>query len=108
MPELTGFLSVAWLALQAGTLLFLLGSAAYQMHLMRVYRKHRGPDAKPARCFAEDELPHVTIQLPVYNEGRSSNAACARPPRWTTRKTASRCRSSTTRTTARRASSSIE
>ncbi|MEM1209811.1 MAG: glycosyltransferase [Planctomycetota bacterium] len=48
---------------------YLLVMSAYQMALLLIYRATRGPDPDPARRFADDELPRVTVQLPVYNEG---------------------------------------
>ncbi|MEZ4460758.1 MAG: glycosyltransferase family 2 protein [bacterium] len=42
------------------------GSHRYLM--VYLYRRHQGPDAKPLREFSTDELPVVTIQLPLFNE----------------------------------------
>lgn len=62
--------------------LLLLGLiAAYGLHrywLVHLYNKHCRQIPRPARRF--DELPPVTVQLPVYNEGtvvqRIIDAAC--------------------------------
>ena len=56
-------------AVEALTVLFLLGMALYQLELILRYRRTRGPDPEPPDVFAKDALPHVTVQLPVYNEG---------------------------------------
>jgi cellulose synthase/poly-beta-1,6-N-acetylglucosamine synthase-like glycosyltransferase len=42
------------------------GSHRYQM--VWLYFRNRGRPQEPPRRFAEDELPVVTVQLPVYNE----------------------------------------
>mgnify|MGYP001047596441 CR=1 FL=1 len=52
--------------------LFILGVLAlYGAHrsaLLWSYLKHRKAKSEPRRRFAESELPHVTVQLPMYNE----------------------------------------
>jgi cellulose synthase/poly-beta-1,6-N-acetylglucosamine synthase-like glycosyltransferase len=47
----------------------LLVMALYQLVLMVQYRRSRGPDPEPAKRFSPGDLPSVTVQLPVYNEG---------------------------------------
>lgn len=46
--------------------------AGYGIHryiLVYTYYKHRkNKRTEPARCFPEDQLPTVTIQLPIFNE----------------------------------------
>ncbi|MBO6940192.1 MAG: glycosyltransferase family 2 protein [Deltaproteobacteria bacterium] len=41
---------------------------AHRSHLLMLYLKHRKNTPKPLREFEEDELPTVTIQLPMFNE----------------------------------------
>jgi len=41
---------------------------AHRSHLLMLYLKHRKNTPKPLRKFGEDELPTVTIQLPMFNE----------------------------------------
>ena len=41
---------------------------AHRGHLLMLYLRHRKNAPKPLREFAEDELPTVTIQLPMFNE----------------------------------------
>lgn len=48
----------------------LLLAAAYNLHLVAAYRRTSGPDPEPVQRFADSALPRVTVQLPVYNEGR--------------------------------------
>lgn len=40
----------------------------HRSHLLALYWKHRQDEPAPPRSFAEAELPHVTVQLPVFNE----------------------------------------
>lgn len=61
--------AATFFAVQIACGVFLLLFAAYSLHLIFLYRRHRGPDPEPRELFSEDELPRVTIQLPVYNEG---------------------------------------
>lgn len=56
-------------AITMASMLFLIGTVLYQLFLVRAYRQRRGPDREPVRCFVDADLPSVTIQLPVYNEG---------------------------------------
>ncbi|WP_170518531.1 glycosyltransferase [Ruegeria atlantica] len=49
--------------------LFLLGMLTYHLFLVMRYRSLRGPDPEPASHWPEADLPHVTVQLPIYNEG---------------------------------------
>lgn len=62
-------LDVLFLAIFTAVVLFLLGMALFNLYLVRTYRVTRGPDPSPAAWFASHELPRVTVQLPVYNEG---------------------------------------
>lgn len=48
---------------------YLLAMAAYNLFLVFSYRARRGPDRAPTARFSEADLPRVTVQLPVYNEG---------------------------------------
>ncbi|HJK91446.1 MAG TPA: glycosyltransferase family 2 protein [Polyangiaceae bacterium LLY-WYZ-15_(1-7)] len=41
---------------------------AHRGHLLMLYLRHRKKNPKPTRKFAEEELPSVTIQLPMFNE----------------------------------------
>jgi cellulose synthase/poly-beta-1,6-N-acetylglucosamine synthase-like glycosyltransferase len=61
--------AILFFAFQIASGIFLLFFAGYSLHLILLYRRHRGPDPLPAARFADDALPTVTIQLPVYNEG---------------------------------------
>jgi len=56
-------------AIVTGAVWYLLVCAAYNVVLVLNYRRTTGPDAPPESVFAEADLPRVTIQLPVYNEG---------------------------------------
>lgn len=52
-------------------MLVLFGLAGYGFHRLvtiLLYIKHRKDIPKPLREFSEDELPFVTVQLPVFNE----------------------------------------
>lgn len=52
-------------------LLVLLGLAGYGFHRLVtiiLFIKHRKDVPKPLREFSDDELPFVTVQLPVFNE----------------------------------------
>ena len=40
----------------------------HRSHLLSLYLRHRKQGHTPKRIFAEDELPLVTIQLPMFNE----------------------------------------
>lgn len=62
-------LAAAFLVLEGACVLFLLAMALYQLELILRYRRARGPDPEPSGRFDQDALPHVTVQLPVYNEG---------------------------------------
>ncbi len=48
---------------------FLLLLSFYQLFLVISYRRLRGEDPAPESSYAPENLPSVTIQLPVYNEG---------------------------------------
>ena len=41
---------------------------AHRSHLLMLYLKHRKNTPEPLREFEEEELPTVTIQLPMFNE----------------------------------------
>lgn len=59
-----------FMAVIALCVVFLLAMSTYQVLLMVQYRRLRGPDPEPTDRFAEADLPRVTVQLPVYNEGQ--------------------------------------
>jgi cellulose synthase/poly-beta-1,6-N-acetylglucosamine synthase-like glycosyltransferase len=48
------------------TLLAILG--AYRLRMVYQFRRYRHVKPQPKRRFGEDELPRITIQLPLYNE----------------------------------------
>ena len=66
------------LVLFGGTLAFLLPFACHRLWLLRAVRRRRVEHRTP---WPEDELPPVTVQLPVYNERhvveRLVDAACS-------------------------------
>ncbi|MEM6257091.1 MAG: glycosyltransferase [Planctomycetota bacterium] len=62
-------LSVAIYTVVTAFVIYLLLMALFQLRLLLKYRKLRGPDPEPVARYDEDELPVVTVQLPVYNEG---------------------------------------
>lgn len=68
---------IAYFAMLA--MLSFYGSHRYLM--VYLYRKNQGPDAKPDHEFSEEDLPVVTIQLPLFNERyvcqRLIDAVCA-------------------------------
>ncbi len=55
---------VAYFAMLA--LLSFYGSHRYLM--VYLYRRHNGPDPEPADRFDDEDLPVVTLQLPLFNE----------------------------------------
>ena len=63
-PEFPAWLAWSVLTVTGVTLGLLLLFAAHRMHLLRLSR--RMPPREAARW--EDELPPVTVQLPIYNE----------------------------------------
>ncbi len=67
--DFTGLAAACLLAFQLPIVGFLLANESYRVCLMRTYRRLRGPDPPPERRFPREELPRVTIQLPVRNEG---------------------------------------
>ena len=74
-------LMVGFFALQTLCLSYLLAMSIYYVTLILKYRSTRGPDPEPARLYSYDELPSITVQLPVFNEGilaeRCLQGACA-------------------------------
>ncbi|MEM8782675.1 MAG: cellulose synthase family protein [Planctomycetota bacterium] len=68
-------------ALYAAILLVLCLFGLHRYWMVLLFRRHRDDNAQPLRRYAEDELPRVTVQLPMYNEGpvaqRIIDAACA-------------------------------
>ena len=54
------------LSLYFGCLAVLSLYGAHRWYLLWLYRKHRRAAARPAGTF--DELPRLTVQLPLYNE----------------------------------------
>ena len=65
---MTGLMA-GFFALQTLCLFYLLGMSIYYVTLILKYRSTRGPDPEPGRRFNHHELPAITVQLPVYNEG---------------------------------------
>lgn len=67
------------LSLYFGCLLVLSAYGAHRWYLLWLYRRHRADRATPLRRF--ERLPHLTVQLPIYNEmyvaGRLIDAVCA-------------------------------
>lgn len=63
------FLEATFVIIVTAVITYLLAMAAYNLFLVFAYRRARGPDAAPAARFNEADLPRVTVQLPVYNEG---------------------------------------
>ena len=62
-------LEMLFIGVVTSSILFLYGLALYNIYLILVYRACRGSNLKPMVFYASDELPNVTIQLPVHNEG---------------------------------------
>lgn len=57
------------LAIYFAVLLLLSFYGSHRYVIVRLYRKHAsGPDPEPARRFAPEALPVVTVQLPSFNE----------------------------------------
>ncbi len=61
---------VAGFAAVTFCVVFLLGMALYNLSLVLIYRKSRGPDPIPQETYSDADLPTVTVQLPTYNEGQ--------------------------------------
>src|SRR4029079_6011110 len=55
-----------WLASYVAVFLGLSLFGAHRLRILWLYRRHRGPDAAPQKTF--QELPVVTVQLPIFNE----------------------------------------
>ena len=51
------------------SMIFLVAMSLYQLFLVISYRRNRGDDPVPETLYENTDLPVVTIQLPVYNEG---------------------------------------
>ncbi|MEM7530129.1 MAG: glycosyltransferase [Pseudomonadota bacterium] len=62
-------LTMTFFVLMTACAFFVLVAGVYNFSLIVKYRGLRGPDPEPLGHFTEAELPRVTIQLPVYNEG---------------------------------------
>lgn len=65
-------LEPARVLLTVGYALLLLVLCAFGWHrflMVRLFLRHRRDRVRPQRKFAEDELPTLTVQLPLYNEG---------------------------------------
>ena len=62
-------LSVGVYTVVTACVLYLLLMAVYQLYLLLSYRAKRGPDPEPAQRYRDEQLPKVTVQLPVFNEG---------------------------------------
>ncbi len=77
------FLAIRWPLNVAyvGTILLLAAFGLHRYWMIFLFRRHRRHYARPARRFAPDNLPRVTVQLPMFNEGavavRIIDAACA-------------------------------
>jgi len=75
---MTDQVAVLVLVLTGGVLAFLLPFASHRTYLLLLSRRVRNEIREP---WPEEALPHVTIQLPVYNErhvvARLIDAACA-------------------------------
>jgi len=54
------------LYLYLGVLCILAIYGAHRLHLILLYRRNRGSDPEPQHRF--EQLPHVTVQLPLFNE----------------------------------------
>ena len=55
-----------WLTIYCGIVALLSLYGFHRYHMMRLYFKHSGPSDPPEQRF--DQLPGVTVQLPMYNE----------------------------------------
>lgn len=56
------------IALYFGLLAILSIYGIYRIRMTYLYWRYRDHSPKPARQYSEDELPKVTIQLPLFNE----------------------------------------
>ncbi len=56
------------LALYFSILALLSIYGAYRVRQVIDFWRYRRIEPRPKRIFAEDELPHVTVQLPIFNE----------------------------------------
>tara|TARA_Y100000815_G_scaffold213006_1_gene197831 strand:- start:254 stop:1813 length:1560 start_codon:yes stop_codon:yes gene_type:complete len=63
------FLEIFFMIVVTVAIVFLLTMALYNIALVLTYRAKRGPDPEPTALFSDADLPRVTVQLPVYNEG---------------------------------------
>ena len=63
-------MSLAIVVFVGANLVFVLLCSFYNLYLLLQYLRHNGPDPAPLSTFAEADFPRVTIQLPVYNEGK--------------------------------------
>ena len=63
-------MSLAIVVFVGANLVFVLLCSFYNLYLLLQYLRHNGPDPAPLSSFAEADFPRVTIQLPVYNEGK--------------------------------------
>ena len=61
-------MQLAIVALYLVTLAILGLYGFHRGHLLMLYLKHRARRDAPPQRFAEDALPHVTVQLPMFNE----------------------------------------
>lgn len=71
------WLAVVLFAAITMVVVLLLMMAIYNLNLLMTYRATRGPDPVPGDTFADADLPQVTVQIPVYNEGQLA-AQCLR------------------------------
>ncbi len=56
------------ISLYFGLLAILSIYGIYRIRMTYLYWRYRDHSPKPARLYSEDELPKVTIQLPLFNE----------------------------------------
>ena len=68
------------LSLYVLTLIVVATYGVHRYHLVYLYLKHRKSGHVPPKNYTDDELPRITIQLPMYNEQmvaeRAIDAAC--------------------------------
>jgi len=68
------------LSLYVLTLIVVATYGVHRYHLVYLYLKHRKSGHVPPKNYTDDELPRITIQLPMYNEQmvaeRVIDAAC--------------------------------
>ena len=55
-----------WIFCYFGVLLGLAGYGLHRYSMIYLYWKHSRRKPEPDSCF--DQLPHITVQLPIFNE----------------------------------------